>query len=217
MNNLPQIKNQGQKFIIFKELEDIAKLEKPQSIFCGYVYAIEYGENLKIGYTQNPKQRVIALRGQAKLYADKNIGWMALSPPHTNFMENEKFLHQHFAEKRLSGELFSLTFKQFINQCPDLEFQDLSEEKSLLSRQSLELLKSFILGTTELIYSKGVINMPKQETVCCGCKGIIVSGEPVWVSDIGEENGIITHPLADCLRKYIQPVEATFVNETIIK
>lgn len=58
--------------------------------------------------------------------------------------------------------------------------------------------------------------MTSYETKCAGCGGTIEAGDNIWVSDIGEEEGVITHPLAECLTKYIQPEEAKFVSSTII-
>lgn len=56
--------------------------------------------------------------------------------------------------------------------------------------------------------------MPKHKTTCAGCGGTIHAGEAIWVSDIGEDEKVITHPLADCLKKCIKPEIAYFVNES---
>ena len=57
--------------------------------------------------------------------------------------------------------------------------------------------------------------MKRYVTECAGCGGTIAAGDKIWVSDIGEES-VITHPLAECLKKYIQPEESRFVSEEII-
>lgn len=60
--------------------------------------------------------------------------------------------------------------------------------------------------------------MAQNSMDCAGCGGIILPGEKVWLSDVGEEKNIITHPLADCLKKFIQPEETTIlsIGETIV-
>jgi hypothetical protein len=58
--------------------------------------------------------------------------------------------------------------------------------------------------------------MPKQETTCAGCGGTISVGEMIWVSEIGEEECVITHPLPECLKKYISPEIAFHISESTI-
>jgi len=215
MNNLPQIFNaNGNPWFIAKDISQAP--HKGNNSWFGYVYAIEYGNHVKIGATTKPIQRFKALASQAILYADKVIGEIAISQPHTNYRENERFIHQHFNNSRVSGELFEITIEQFIKQCPSLKFEDLSSEKTQRSIQRFAKLKSFILGTPETEPSKGdeKMTLPYKETTCAGCGGTIVEGEMIWVSDIGEDEIVITHPMGDCLKKCIKPEVAYFAEES---
>lgn len=53
-------------------------------------------------------------------------------------------------------------------------------------------------------------------TKCAGCGGKIDPGENIWISDICEDDNVVTHPLVDCLIKYIQPEEATLLSSKFI-
>jgi hypothetical protein len=70
------------------------------------------------------------------------------------------------------------------------------------------------LGIPETKIPREGAKAMRKETICAGCGGTIVEGEIIWVSDIGEEENVITHPLAECLKKYIKPEMAYFVEES---
>jgi len=77
--------------------------------YTGYVYAIEYGNDLKIGCTRNPKERLMHLSNHAMRYSDKKLGRFILTPPHDNYRENERLLHSIFSDFRINDcELFNL-------------------------------------------------------------------------------------------------------------
>ena len=116
--------------------------------FHGYVYAIEYGDQIKIGMTRNVAQRMKTLKSHAEKYGSVPTGEFVWSEAHTNFAENEKILHNFFASKRRSGtELFNLTLDEFMNDMPKLSYEDKSNEYSEKSDFFLEGMKRFILGS----------------------------------------------------------------------
>ena len=54
--------------------------------------------------------------------------------------------------------------------------------------------------------------MEHYKTTCAGCGGEIHTGDKIWLSDQGNGNIIVTHPLADCLAKYIEPEASIFLS-----
>lgn len=63
----------------------------------GVVYFMRFGRLVKIGYTENLRQRTNALR------PDEVLGWMHGS------MQDEKALHARFREAWVGGEMFEST------------------------------------------------------------------------------------------------------------
>ncbi|MBD5144108.1 MAG: AAA family ATPase [Ruminococcus sp.] len=126
------------------EFERMKSIENTiKSSYLGFIYFLEYGENIKIGYSQKPSNRMKQLKNQAE-YGKIKLGNVAISKPHTNYRENEKLLHQYFNQSRIAGtELFSVTLKQILSDLPkDLKFLDESEK---LEQESEERFK-FIMG-----------------------------------------------------------------------
>jgi len=81
----------------------------------GYVYACEYGKDIKIGSTQHPKQRIKSLESNARIYGNKKFGAIMITPVGFMFyVDFERFLHFIFKDKRKSerGEVFDLTIKE---------------------------------------------------------------------------------------------------------
>lgn len=106
--------------IDLKNFELISKEEKQHGI--GYFYLVEINNNVKIGCTQNPVQRYNILEREIVKYAGGTIGKMALSQPHGNYQENEKYLHNYFSKYRVDGtELFVGNLNFFIDNLPELE------------------------------------------------------------------------------------------------
>lgn len=143
------------------ELEHIKAIENTtKNPYMGFIYILEYGKNIKIGYSTKPSNRIKSLKKQAE-YGSLKLGNIAISKPHTNYRENEKLLHQHFKQYNISGtELFSITLKQILSELPDeLKFLDESEKLAQKSEQGLEILKSAFLKLWG-------IESPKTETNC---------------------------------------------------
>lgn len=111
----------------------------------GCVYAVEYGEFLKIGRTTNPYQRFKSLATLAKNYGQTETKQALLSKPHTNFIETERTLHKIFAETRKSGELFAINRNQFISQVRGLELRDDSARLKEEAANSLRLFQALVL------------------------------------------------------------------------
>lgn len=93
----------------------------------GFVYAaridvVQGFTLLKIGATQSPYFRMSNFGDKASLFC--------VSPPCTNFWENEDILHQFFAAYRVprrphqgaQAELFNLSMPYFLSHLPQLHY-----------------------------------------------------------------------------------------------
>ena len=90
----------------------------------GFLYALEYGDYLKIGRTKNLAQRISFLTYQAINYSQTDTRRIAYSIQHSNYAQNENILHKFFKDKRVGkGELFSLTLDDFLASMPQLTFK----------------------------------------------------------------------------------------------
>ncbi len=72
----------------------------------------------------------MALKRMAEKYGDIQIGRFAISQGHTNYVENERILHEYYAANRQNDtELFSIALDDVIPgiQC-DLVFKDETKE-----------------------------------------------------------------------------------------
>ena len=136
------------------EFERMKSIESTiKSSYLGFIYFLEYGENIKIGYSQKPSNRMKQLEKQAE-YGKIKLGNVAISKPHTNYRENEKLLHQYFDQNRIAGtELFSVTLKQILSNLPEeLKFLDESEKLTQESEERFNFLLGILfpkLGGTE--------------------------------------------------------------------
>lgn len=127
--------------------EDYLKLPNKKVEYMGFVYAVEYGDQLKIGCTTKLKERIVTLKSQAEKYANKRIGKVAYTPLHTNYCENEKLLHHHFQNYRHGkSELFNMTFGEFIKKKPELTFLTDTSKLEEESAQFSEAMKRFTLN-----------------------------------------------------------------------
>ena len=143
---------------LFKSPEEMEKQKSNQIIwrvsnkqtFMGYVYAVEFGDHVKIGCTQCPVSRIRTLVAIAKNYCFTDVRRIAFTLPHTNFLKNEKYLHSVFANKRIeNGELFDNDFESAIDALLDLELKNDSnmlEERIEIAKRSLA---SVIFGVEE--------------------------------------------------------------------
>lgn len=115
----------------------------------GFWYCLEWGDKyLKIGSTKNPYDRYMSLRRTAK-YGNVKLGEFYVSEPHTNYRQNEKELHDCFANKRVEGtELFEITVKEFAKEAFYLseEINPLPDEPEFL-----KLLKGLIMNGLNII------------------------------------------------------------------
>lgn len=118
----------------------------------GYIYIIEFTENIKIGQTINPEQRIPLIKGNLKNYANTEIKRIFVSNKLKAFKEIEKQMHQTFQNKRINnGELFNVVFfdavREFFNH-EDYDPQkkeniyDMFKEIQAESKQNPSLLNS---------------------------------------------------------------------------
>ena len=96
---------------IFKNLKDIQFDEtfgREKSI--GVIYAVEYGDLVKIGCTRNPKIRLFALKSQCEKYSNKRFGRVLISEFHCGYSGTEHELLAAVSPKRITDtELFTET------------------------------------------------------------------------------------------------------------
>lgn len=96
-----------------------------QDTYMGVVYALKYGNMVKIGSSKHPYKRFIALKSQAEKYGNIKVGDIAISGLHTNFRENEKIAHHKFQKFRKEGtELFNIDFETVKDYLNTLELLD---------------------------------------------------------------------------------------------
>lgn len=100
------------------DAEVFKKLEKNKSsAYMGFLYIIEWGENIKIGCSKSPRTRYAALKRQAEKYGKERLRRIAISDEHTNYFDSEKIAHEIVSEHRLdSTELFSLSLESAIDR-----------------------------------------------------------------------------------------------------
>lgn len=81
----------------------------------GFVYAIEFGQFVKIGCSTSPYNRFMTLRGEFRRKMNLSPGRMAITPPCFNYKTLECEAHTHFASERISGsELFEVAFDKVV-------------------------------------------------------------------------------------------------------
>lgn len=118
---------------VFNSVEEIDNAGYKPTEFIGYVYAIEFGDKVKIGCSANLHKRMVSLQNLAKNYCDCEAGRILVSPAHTNYAENEIILHEIFQDARFfNGELFNATIEEVLEAFERLKFKD--ERISLKSR-----------------------------------------------------------------------------------
>lgn len=145
MNDLQIFNNEE-----FVEIKEIEKRNKDK--YTGFFYVLEYGKFVKIGSTKNPYQRLMALKRNAVNYGEWGIGKVAISIPHTNYVENEKKLHKHFKSKRKQGsELFDCTLEDVLNSVETIViYKDDSEELELKADAFFQGMMNFVTGGANL-------------------------------------------------------------------
>ena len=104
--------------------DDFSKFPMPDAENQGFVYALEYGEYIKIGQSRNLAKRMKSLISQAKKYSLTDTGRVAYTESHSNYSKNEAFLHSVFKDKRLeNGELFAMNLEYFAMYLPNLSYE----------------------------------------------------------------------------------------------
>lgn len=137
----------GEPWWVAKDVCEVqSMLPKKLPIYFGCIYAVEYGGLVKVGMTTNPLSRVKSLASLARNYGPGHVGAVILSHPHTNFRENEKRLHQLFADRRVKGELFQISLAEFAEAAARLEFRDDSASLDEQSRAVTSFFKSVVTG-----------------------------------------------------------------------
>lgn len=107
----------------------------------GVVYAIEFGDKIKIGKTSNFAKRLLQLKSVAN-YAEYEIGNYVLSPMCYNYSYNEKYLHFVFRNNRVENtELFyGVTLKDVEKEFNKIEWL---QNKEIIDKILKETSKSF--------------------------------------------------------------------------
>lgn len=80
----------------------------------GCVYAVEFGDVVKIGFTTNFNERLKSLKTTLKYRDDnKQVGRAYCSKKHHYANRSERWLHDKFSDKRVANtELFQITFEE---------------------------------------------------------------------------------------------------------
>lgn len=114
----------------------------------GFVYAIEYGDGIKIGSTKSVRNRLSNIISHAGLYSDIETGEFCFSEAHRNFRENERIIHKAFANRRLGkSERFQMTLDDFFKELPLIYFDmDRAAAKAQLEKDSRSLFEMMGLG-----------------------------------------------------------------------
>ena len=130
------------KLYIFKES---ALPQNESNRFLGRVYAMEYGDFIKIGSSKKLKSRIRTLKKQCE-YASIESGEVIFTSPHTNYKENERLIHMACFEYRIGNtELYDLNIYDFIEEVSKLQAKDdsvkLSEECEAISNCLISFVK----------------------------------------------------------------------------
>lgn len=113
----------------------------------GYVYAIEYGDGIKIGHTTNLQARIKAIKRSAANYSDLSTGRIAYTNEHTNHKDVESQLHRFYSALRIDKcERFRITLDNFLATAPAIDLKDESVEKRERSNAFGSALIAFAKG-----------------------------------------------------------------------
>lgn len=130
-------------------IKEIKDEYKDADDYLGYFYIVEYNDYVKIGSSRNLPQRYLSIKRECEKYNNGKIGRIAISKiAHTNYKENEVYLHNYFSQNRINNtELFNLIFDDVISQ--------------------IELLNIIYEDKRELFYEEGknFFNILKQYTM----------------------------------------------------
>jgi len=134
---------------IFNQIEDIKPIDKQKkNMYMGFCYVLDCSKGVKIGSAKDPYKRLMSLKKNIETYGHGTIKRIALTPQHTNFRKNEKFLHAHFGSKRIpKTELFEMDFESAVCAIFDLnlEYKNEAEEIDRSAYAFLDMMKG-VLG-----------------------------------------------------------------------
>lgn len=120
--------------------------------YLGIVYALEFGDMLKIGHSIKPYCRMKQMKKTAE-YSGVRTGRMCISVAHTNHLQIEAELHAYFAPARKEGtELFNLHLDDFCSAIRPGKFEFLDESERIEARGAafIEFAKEFVSGKKEV-------------------------------------------------------------------
>ncbi len=131
------------------ECDELRQLEDSlKGTYLGVIYAVEFGNMLKIGHTSRPYTRMRSLEKIAE-YGGVQIGRVCVSIAHTNHAKNETKLLVYFAPNRKEEtELFDIELNSFVAalQSGVIEFLDESEKLKERDKAFFDGMKKFVLG-----------------------------------------------------------------------
>jgi hypothetical protein len=125
---------------LYEHTENLPKIRN-NNPHLGFVYVVEYGDMVKIGFTVDARERfAVKYKPAQKLGYER--GRCFLSPAHTNYLSTERTLHKHFAEYRAPNtELFRIKFNENIPtmMCMVLEQTMYGRDEININNNTLEV------------------------------------------------------------------------------
>lgn len=112
------------------KIDDFNRIKLEINKYEGYVYALEFGNLLKIGSTRNPRERLSALKRSAN-YAQVSIGNVLLSPIHKNYRINEKNLLEKMPNRVDGTELFNISLLDAVDIFKSLKYERITEKDNI--------------------------------------------------------------------------------------
>jgi len=130
---------------------------------CGVVYAVEFGNNVKIGCTTNVGKRMTSLASLASNYALTTLGRIAITGYCCNQYECEAEAHKKLSEYRIgNSELFSISFETAVEVLSGLHLHVMTkQELEETEARSQELVNGFkkALDTDSTILVVGIFQI----------------------------------------------------------
>lgn len=114
-------KDRSRIVYVWQSLEELKttckKSDFPKLEYFGYVYVVEYGRKVKIGYSQDIWTRLHTLEALERNYGRNSFGRIAFTSMVENFCTLEKHLHLKFFNKRTQqyNELFTCSFEKAVD------------------------------------------------------------------------------------------------------
>ena len=134
------VKNYGYLFSGLNELKESRFKNKK---YFGNVYMFELGDKVKIGYSKNPKNRLVKIQRDFEFYSEEITGMIFISKSHTNYKENEKIIHKILEDKRIKREFFDVSLNdELISIFSKVKFLDETKEIQKKSKGFVEFMKS---------------------------------------------------------------------------